>query len=387
MKKIKLLCCIHDFRGRGAEKVLSILLKEFNREIFQIGVFVAFNNFCYSLPKDIAFYSTNLKRSNEKLSLWYKTSNFVQKIFSLIKTCRHFSPDIIFSVTGTNEIVAIVSRFFFRNTKIVLCEHSVLSKLLSETSYGFIQKFRSKLICYCYSKADMIVAPSSIGLEDLHKNFKIDNKNMKMIFNPINRSEILKLAKSSDSEAGNHEEHYFKIGFIGSLSQEKNVECLIKAFERKSCNLKWRLEIVGDGQNRPKLEAMADHLLNRKEILFHGHQNNPYSFLIQWDVTVLPSFRESFPCVLLESMVCEVPVITSEWDGSENIYKNRSNCLTFPVNDDKKLFESLCEIHENVDLRDSLKNNASKWVLQFDAKIIVKEYENIFMQCLNREKY
>mgnify|MGYP001605582423 FL=1 len=65
-RRIRLLCCIHDLRGRGAEKVLSILMEKFDRDKFQIGLFLYHNNFTVKVPNDITIFSANMKTNNNK---------------------------------------------------------------------------------------------------------------------------------------------------------------------------------------------------------------------------------------------------------------------------------------------------------------------------------
>lgn len=57
--------------------------------------------------------------------------------------------------------------------------------------------------------------------------------------------------------------------------------------------------------------------IQKVDVLFLGHQSNPFKFLIKCDLFVFPSLWEGFPNALIEAMACGLPVISS-------------NCLTGP---------------------------------------------------------
>ena len=74
-----------------------------------------------------------------------------------------------------------------------------------------------------------------------------------------------------------------------------------------------RLELAGDGEERPLAERLARELLHPGSYFFHGVLSKPRlaELMRQAAVFVLPSQFESQPCVLLEAMACGTPVITT----------------------------------------------------------------------------
>jgi len=107
--------------------------------------------------------------------------------------------------------------------------------------------------------------------------------------------------------------------FVGRLDPVKGVDTLIRAF-RQVTNPDARLAIVGDGSERAQLEAMAagDH-----RIVFMGYSKAPADWYRAADLLVMPSRNEPFSLVCLEAMACDTPLLVSDVDGFQEIFRDR----------------------------------------------------------------
>jgi glycosyltransferase involved in cell wall biosynthesis len=104
---------------------------------------------------------------------------------------------------------------------------------------------------------------------------------------------------------------------IGRLSDEKGHRFLIQAvaqYQREAL-LDFAppvdLHLVGDGVLRRELQSLAESLGLGDSVFFHGHLSNPFPLLKRCDLMVLPSFYEGMPNVLLEAMLCRVPILAT----------------------------------------------------------------------------
>lgn len=376
---VKVLFCIQDFRGRGAERVLSILLKYFNRDTFNIGVFVLNSQNEYELPTDIVQYPAKLDFLIDKKGLYNLIKSFVVRTKSLIKTLKVFQPDIIVSIAGTNEI-AIMARFIYgKKIPVIISEHSTLSRLLRDSKKGLSYKLKRFLISGLYPRAAKILVPANCIKDNLASEFNVPKEKILMIPNPLESNSIIKESLQV-KECSLEPSSLFTIGFIGSLSEEKNVQCLIRACAKvMDKGVPFRCIILGDGKERQFLTSLSQELNMSQHIQFFGFQKNPYCYLASFDVLVLPSFHEALPYVILEAMICGKPVVTSAWAGCTGSFTDRENCLIFPMNDHEKLAFSILEIYENAELRNNLLRNAEEYVAQYDARLITKKYEDVLL--------
>ena len=99
--------------------------------------------------------------------------------------------------------------------------------------------------------------------------------------------------------------------------------------------------LVGDGPLRPELERMAAQLGVRDRILFLGERHDIPAILAAMDISVLPSFSESLPNAVLESMAAGVPVVATGVGGTSEAVLAGKTGLLVPPNDEDKLVEAL----------------------------------------------
>src|SRR5699024_1379227 len=72
----------------------------------------------------------------------------------------------------------------------------------------------------------------------------------------------------------------------------------------------------------PELKRKARALGMRNRVFFLGYKEDVEAFYELTDVTLLSSYSESFPLVLLESARAKKPVITTNVGGVEKLVKN-----------------------------------------------------------------
>ena len=105
-------------------------------------------------------------------------------------------------------------------------------------------------------------------------------------------------------------------GFCGRLDRyHKGLDLLLKGFQQfLEKGGKARLELIGDGKDRPALEKLANDLGIRAHITFHGALFGLKKFhtLHQFDAFLHTSRMEGFPMAVLEAAALSIPCITSE---------------------------------------------------------------------------
>ncbi len=124
--------------------------------------------------------------------------------------------------------------------------------------------------------------------------------------------------------------------FVGRLVALKNVDAIIRALPDDVL-----LVIVGDGEERQKLEHLAAKL--KKQVLFVGWKNG--KGLLAWyriaHVLVLASFREAFGAVVNEALLAGCRVCVSERAGSACLVTPENGAVFNP--DDENDFSSKLE--------------------------------------------
>jgi glycosyltransferase involved in cell wall biosynthesis len=113
--------------------------------------------------------------------------------------------------------------------------------------------------------------------------------------------------------------------FVGSLSTRKRPELLLESLARIPGD-HWRLELVGDGPLRPRLEKGAPR---PAQIVFHGQVTAPWSVLEDADFLVLPSESEGISRAVLEALYLGIPCILRDVEAASEVIEHGKNGYLF----------------------------------------------------------
>lgn len=147
--------------------------------------------------------------------------------------------------------------------------------------------------------------------------------------------------------------------FLGRLIPLKAVDMLLEAFVPIAREYDAVLEILGDGPERPGLEAKAGELGLRERVNFAGFvaQTTAAERMARADVFVLPSLHECGGAVVLEAMACGVPAIVADWGGPADYVDDTCGILVKPEGRAefvKGLTEAMTRLAQSPELRRSL---------------------------------
>jgi glycosyltransferase involved in cell wall biosynthesis len=112
--------------------------------------------------------------------------------------------------------------------------------------------------------------------------------------------------------AGDRGEGPIVIGTVAALRPEKNLPRLLDAFARVAAARPARLVIVGDGPERPRLEALAAAAGLAAQVEFAGHIADPAALYRRLDIFALSSDTEQMPISVLEAMASGLPVAATD---------------------------------------------------------------------------
>jgi glycosyltransferase involved in cell wall biosynthesis len=137
------------------------------------------------------------------------------------------------------------------------------------------------------------------------------------------------------------------IGTVAALREEKNVARLVRAFARLPAG---RLVIVGDGPQRPALEALAGSLGVSDRVRFAGHHQDTSPFYASFDIFALASDTEQMPLSVIEAMASGLPVVSTAVGDVPVMVATQNQPFITPL-DDVALAEALATLASNPDTR------------------------------------
>lgn len=121
---------------------------------------------------------------------------------------------------------------------------------------------------------------------------------------------------------------------IGRLTKQKNFIFLIDAFNQlQKKNSKINLFIIGEGEDRKKLEKKILKLKLEKKVFLLGYKKNIYQYLKNSMMLILPSLWEDPGFVLIEAGYMNKIILSSNCPNStEELLDNGNNGFLFKSN-------------------------------------------------------
>jgi len=143
------------------------------------------------------------------------------------------------------------------------------------------------------------------------------------------------------------EKPIFRFIHISTMGFQKNFSGIISTFEQLS-QIRKDFELVLVGEVPEEAKSMVSNASKLFSISALGHLNNNEvaSQLQLSHCMVLFSRSENFPCVIVESLCCGIPVITSDVGGAAEAI-NETNGIVVKSEDDTSLLMALQNIMTN----------------------------------------
>ena len=168
---------------------------------------------------------------------------------------------------------------------------------------------------------------------------------------------------------------------IGRLSSEKGFDSLLEIYNKlKDKYPDWKLDIIGDGDQRDLLEKYIRDNKLKKYIKLHGYQNKEYidKILDKTSISLMTSYTESFGIVLIEAMSHGIPCISfTSAQGANEIIENGKNGYLIDNRDYEKYIQKIEELIEDYELRKKMGTYAKASIEKYKIKNVEKLWFNI----------
>lgn len=208
------------------------------------------------------------------------------------------------------------------------------------TAHGWIEttlrlRLHTRLDRYCGRLAHVRIASAARHARRLHA----DRGAVMVVHNGVTapadkRLDTLRANRRAIREALGVPAQATVIGSVGRLSPDKRVDLVLAAAHRLAPNRPdLHVLIVGGGDQRAKLEALAQRLRLGGRVTFTGLAPEVTRALIAMDVLVQPSDTEGTPRSVLEAMAHRLPVVATDvGDVAELLDQGRCGELVPPGN-------------------------------------------------------
>jgi glycosyltransferase involved in cell wall biosynthesis len=175
------------------------------------------------------------------------------------------------------------------------------------------------------------------------------------------------------------------IGCFGRLKRYKSIDVLLRAVPGILARVPTlRVVIVGEGDDRPRLERVAGDLGLAEIVRFTGFisDREKVDLLQQMWWKVAPSVKEGWGLTVTEANACGTPVIASNVPGLRDAVRDGETGVLVPYGDSEALAARLIELLQNEAERDRMTRNA----LAYAATFTWDNAADITLEVLERER-
>jgi L-malate glycosyltransferase len=390
---MKILFYNHQGKISGAERIILLILKRLNREVFEPVMVCPEADAMSAEVKNLGVLFRPVKQLEARFTM--RPDKLLFYLFSFIKTIRQLrseiktnQPDLIHAVSTRSGLAATMASAGMK-IPVIWHLHDELPNHPLSTLIRIFVVFSSRIRLMPVSEATgksfrgRFLQTFGKQLQEtvVHNGIELDN----FKFDPSNRGKIRKELGLGEDE--------LVFGIVGQITPRKGQWELLKIFAETQKQLPSTLLIVGapvfnqDEIYLEELKQRTKELGIETSVRFLGARKDVPAVMQALDALVINSRSEAMVLVAIEAMACRTPVIATDVGGTREIITHKKNGWLVPFGDESALIEALVTIGKDPDLRRQFAEESEKIATaRLSAEQFISRVEEFYKQCATREK-
>lgn len=227
---------------------------------------------------------------------------------------RTAQPDAMIAASHYANLAALwARRIAGTDTRLIISQRTHLSRAIANSGFpGGRRPLLADMVARFYPLADGIVAVSEGVAADLAAVSGLPRARITTIYNPVLTPDLLAQAQAPLAHPWLSPGAPPLILGVGRLSPQKDFATLIRAFAHLRAHRPAHLLLLGEGRQRPELEALVHRLQLSDAVALPGFCANPFAWMARAQVLALSSIYEGFGNVLVEALACGCPVVSTD---------------------------------------------------------------------------
>lgn len=284
----------------------------------------------------------------------------VKSVGPLARYLGRERPRALVSFLTHANVAAVAARALARSgARLALVEQNTVSAVRSHLRRDDLLP---ALVRRAYPRADAVVGVSEGVARDLVSRLGVPAAKVHVIPNPVVDDA---LAASAAAPAGHPwfaDDSAPVFLAVGRLTEQKDFPTLLRAFRMLREARAARLMILGEGEERARLEALIGELSLTGDVALPGFVENPYARMSRAAAFVLSSRWEGLPTVLIEALACGCPVVATDCpSGPREILGGGDYGALVPMGDPAALCGAMKSVLESRPGAAALKERAARY--------------------------
>lgn len=351
----------------GAEKQICSLSDTMSHEnnITIINLSNHSNNICTPKNKNINIHSLSMKKN---------PLNFISSLLSARKIIKKIKPDIIHSHMFHANIFSRLLRLIVKFPVLICTAHS--------------KNEGGKLRMFLYRITDWLATISTNVSKEAVDSF-VEKKAVKpgrmiSFYNGID-TELFsynRISRKIKRDKIGVDDNTPLILSVGRLTEAKDYPNLFYAFSNLETPVQPKLVIIGDGEEKERLQNLSKELGISDNIIWLGIRHDVPDWISACDLFVLPSAWEGFGLVVAEAMACERIVIGTDSGGVSEVIGDAG--FIIPIKNSQSLTEYInMALSLSSEERQELGNKARQHIINnFSLTTISQQWLDLYNKLL-----
>lgn len=383
MKK-NILFVVDNLKMGGVTKVLGNLLNRLDYSLYDVDLLILhyYEDMKFKYPSSVKIITAgnDLNLIDENIGKLLKEKNVIKiikkalfafsiktgiikkKILNNRKKALNKKYDI--EIAFGDGFPYLYTAYGDAKKKIAWMHSDVLVKDYSARYYNRMKKaIQSMNACVAVSE--------KVG-ESYIKKYSANNVNV--IQNVIDDDEIIKKSNllTQDIEFDKKQLNFIS---VGRLDYSKNYEMMLKnAIKLKNEGFNFKVYIIGDGEEKEKLEKIIIENNMEDVFILCGRRDNPYAYVKNADMFLLSSRYEGLPTVIIEALILHVPCLSTDVAGIKQILNGKGGIIS--KNDEEDFYIKWKNILLDPNIITKLKDQLIDY--RYDNDVIIKKINKLF---------
>lgn len=243
---------------------------------------------------------------------------------------------------------------------------------------------RDRLSLGIHFSPKLVTVSDAIGQSLLHDGYDADG--ITTIPNGINTSKLNAQIPTLLRDQLNIDKSAFVLATSGSLIHRKGVDLIIDSLNQvDAIMLNIHLIVIGEGEERAKLEEQVDRLNLNNNVHFLGEQCNVVG-LLKSDINAYISGArdEAFGLALVEASLAQLPVIAPMVGGIPEVITHYETGLLTQAEDSDSFAKAIMVLIQNPHLTKQMGRKGKETVYRyFTLSHYTQQFESVYEQQLN----